>query len=144
MKLSFLAATVHKRQSLAGAQLLPKRGVLMGFEELASQLHKHAEAEGKKAIHASQKAAEKIIEAAKEKADSIVKAARAEATVYSKQEAAERITSAKLSAKKMIDEARQEAVERCLSDVWEQFKANALKKSNYPAILQRLVREGIS
>ena len=115
----------------------------MGFEDLASELHKHAEAEGRKLVHASEKAAEKIEDAAKEKADEAVKAAKKEALAYSKQESSERITSAKLSAKKIVDEARDSAVEKCLLQVWAQFKSDSLKKSAYPALLDRMVREGV-
>ena len=114
----------------------------MGFEGLASELHKHAEAEGRKLIHASEKSAEKIEEAAREKAEEAVKSAKKEAAAYAKQESSERMTSAKLSAKKIVDEAREEAVESCIAQLWAQFRSDSLKR-NYPSLLDRLVREGV-
>jgi len=116
----------------------------MGFEELASELHKGAEAEGKKIMRASEKNAEKIVEGAKEKADEALKAAKKEATEFSRQEAAERITSAKLAAKKMVDEAREEAVEASMRQAWQKFKADSMKKSSYPGLLQALAKEGMA
>lgn len=115
----------------------------MGFEGLASELHKHAEAEGRKLIHAAEKSAEKIENEAKEKADESVKAAKKDAASFVKQESSERLTSAKLSAKKIVDEARDSAVEAGLGQVWSAFKFESLKKSAYPQLLDRLVREGI-
>ncbi|MCX8197960.1 MAG: V-type ATP synthase subunit E family protein [Candidatus Micrarchaeota archaeon] len=115
----------------------------MGFEDLASELHKSAEAEARKIVHSAEKNAEKIEAEAKEKAELAVKAAKREAIEYSKQESSERLTSAKLSAKKIIDEAKEEAVDAALKQVWEQFKSESLKKSNYPQILDRLIREGL-
>jgi len=116
----------------------------MGFEDLATELHKSAEAEGRKLIHAAERSAEKIEAEAKDKSEEQLKAAKKEASAYSKQEAAERITSAKLSAKKIVDEAREEAVENGLRQIWQQFKSDSLKKSNYPQLLDRLIREGVS
>jgi len=115
----------------------------MGFEELVSELSRNADAEGKKHLRAAEKNSEKIVEEAHEKADTIVKAAKKEATDLSKQESSERITSAKMSAKKMLDEARDEAVEKSLVQVWQKFKSSALGKSTYPALLNRLAREGM-
>ena len=114
----------------------------MGFEELASELHKSAEAEGRKIIHAAERGAEKAAEAAQEKADEQVRQAKKEAASAIRQEAAERLTSAKLAAKKMVDEARDEAVEATLHEVWKAFRASSLKKSAYPQLLSRLVAEG--
>jgi vacuolar-type H+-ATPase subunit E/Vma4 len=119
-------------------------GIVMGFEDLASELHKSAEAEGRKLIHAAERSSEKFEAEAKEKAEEQLRAAKKEASTYSKQEASERITSAKLSAKKIVDEAREEAVEAALRQAWSQFKSDSLKKSNYPQLLDRLMREGAS
>jgi vacuolar-type H+-ATPase subunit E/Vma4 len=113
----------------------------MGFEELTSELQKSADAEGKKIVRASERTAEKTIDDANEKARSLVDDARKEASALSKQETSERITSAKLAAKKMVDEARDEAVEKALESVWREFKANSLKKSAYPALFARLLKE---
>lgn len=115
----------------------------MGFEDLAAELHKQAEAEGRKLLHSAEKSAMETEGQAHQKADELVRAAKKEASAYAKQESAERITSAKLSAKKITDEARDEAVEACLRQVWQQFKSDSLRKS-YPQLLERLVREGIS
>ena len=114
----------------------------MGFEELARELHKGAETEGRKIVHAAEKSAEKIVEDAKGKADEIVKAAKSEAAELAKQEASERTTSAKLAAKKMVDEARDEAVEASMEQLWQRFKADSMKKSVYPGLIGRLVSEG--
>ena len=116
----------------------------MGFEELATELHKGAEAEGKKIIHASEKNAEKIVEDAKGKAEEMVRAAKKEAAEFAKQEASERTTSAKLAAKKMVDEARDEAVEASMEQLWQKFKSDSMKKSVYPGLVVRLVAEGTS
>ena len=116
----------------------------MGFEELANELHKGADAEGRKIIHASEKNAGKIVEDAKEKAEEIVKAAKSEAAEFAKQEASERTTSAKLAAKKMVDEARDEAVEASMEQLWQKFKSDSMKKSVYPGLMGRLVSEGIA
>ncbi|MCX6769113.1 MAG: hypothetical protein NT051_00330 [Candidatus Micrarchaeota archaeon] len=109
----------------------------MGFEELSSELHKNAEADGRKLLHAAEKSAERIMDEARAKAEESVKAAKKEASEFSKQESSERITSAKLAAKKMVDEARDEAVEECISQVWHEFKAASLRKSSYPMLLGR-------
>jgi len=114
----------------------------MGFDELVRELEKGAEAESRKILHASEKNAGKTVEGAKEKADGILKAARKEAAEFAKQEASEKETSAKLDAKKMLDEARDEAVEACILQVWQKFRSDALKKSSYPALLGKLVEEG--
>ncbi|MFA6214550.1 MAG: V-type ATP synthase subunit E family protein, partial [Candidatus Micrarchaeia archaeon] len=116
----------------------------MGFEELAGELHKGADAEGKKIIHAAQKNADRIAEEAKAKAEETVKAAKKEATEFAKQEASERATSAKLAAKKMVDEARDEAVEASMEQLWRRFKSDSMKKSVYPGLLERLAAEGTS
>jgi len=115
----------------------------MGFEDLASELHKQAEAEGRKLEHAAEKSAEKIEEEAREAAEAAARSAKKDAAAYAKQQSSERLTSAKLTAKKILDEARDSAVEASLKQVWLAFKSESLKKSNYPAILDRLVREGI-
>ena len=115
----------------------------MGFEDLASELHKHAEAEGRKLEHAAERSAEKIEEEAREKAEASARSAKKDAAAYVKQQSSERLTSAKLSAKKIVDEARDSAVEASMKQVWSAFKSESLKKSNYPAILDRLLREGI-
>jgi vacuolar-type H+-ATPase subunit E/Vma4 len=120
-----------------------KRGPLMGFDELAGELHKNADAEGKKIIHAAQRNAAKIVETAQEKAEETVKGARKDMAAAIKQETAERITSAKLTAKKIVDEARDDAVEAALHDAWREFKTNSLKKATYPALLSRLIEEGV-
>lgn len=130
----------------SGRQLRPVnrgRGI-MGFEELSGELHRQSEREGKKLIAASERAAEKIEEEAKEKAEQQLKAAKKEASQFVKQESSERMTSAKLSAKKIVDESRDEAVEACLRQVWHEFKSSSLKKSTYPALLSRLVSEGMA
>ncbi|MFA6328211.1 MAG: V-type ATP synthase subunit E family protein [Candidatus Micrarchaeia archaeon] len=114
----------------------------MGFEELATELSKGAEAEGRKIIHAAEKNAGKIVEDAKEQADGTVKAAKKEATEFAKQEASEKATSAKLAAKKMVDEARDEAVEGSMEQLWQKFKSDSMKKSVYPGLIERLVAEG--
>jgi vacuolar-type H+-ATPase subunit E/Vma4 len=114
----------------------------MGFEELASELNKSAEAEGKKLIRASERNAEKISEEAKEKSESLLKSARKEASDLARQETSERITSAKLSAKKMVDDARDEAVEAAIAQVWHKFRSDSLRKASYPSLLDRLAKEG--
>ena len=116
----------------------------MGFEELTSELHKGADAEGKKIIHAAEKNAARIVEDAKEKAAETLSAAKKEATEFARQESAERITSAKLAAKKMVDEAREEAVEASIGQAWHKFKADSMKKSSYPEMLNALVKEGMA
>ncbi|MEM4554880.1 MAG: V-type ATP synthase subunit E family protein [Candidatus Anstonellaceae archaeon] len=116
----------------------------MGFEELAQQIHKNAEAEGRKIIHAAEKNAEKIVEEASKNAEESLKKAKAEAAAIVKQEHAERITSAKLAAKKIISEAKDDAVEAAVEEVWKEFVAAATKKSTYPALLSKLVQEGLS
>ncbi|MFA5929609.1 MAG: V-type ATP synthase subunit E family protein [Candidatus Micrarchaeia archaeon] len=116
----------------------------MGFEELTSELHKGADAEGKKIIHAAEKNAAKIAEDAKGKAEETLRAAKKEATEFARQEAAERITSAKLAAKKMVDEAREEAVEASISQAWHKFRSDSMKKSSYPELLNALVKEGMA
>jgi len=116
----------------------------MGFEDLASELHKHAELEGKKLIRAAEQSAEKIESEAKEKAEESVRRAKKEASAYAKQESSERLTSAKLSAKKIVDESRDEAVESALKSVWAQFRSDSLRKAAYPQLLSRLVREGVA
>jgi vacuolar-type H+-ATPase subunit E/Vma4 len=118
-------------------------GIFMGFEELASELHKQSEAEGKKLIHAAEKNAEKMGEEAKEKAETLMREAKKEAAAYVKQESSERITSAKLSAKKILESSRDEAVEASLHQVWSQFKSDSLRKSTYPALLAKLVSDGM-
>jgi len=116
----------------------------MGFEELATELHKGADSEGKKITHAAERNAGKIVDEAKEKAEEIVKAAKKEATDFAKQEASERITSAKLAAKKAVDEARDEAVEGSMEQLWQRFKSDSMKKSVYPGLMGRLVAEGMA
>ena len=116
----------------------------MGFEDLASELRKQAEAEGRKLLHAAERSAGKIGEAAGEKSESALHAAKKEAASFVKQESSERLTSTKLSAKKILDGARDEAVEAGLRQVWQQFRSESLKKSIYPQLLNRLVSEGLS
>ena len=115
----------------------------MGFEELAGELGKGADTEGRKIVHASEKNAERIADEAKARAEEIVKAAKKEASEFSRQESAERITSAKLAAKKMVDEARDEAVEASMLQLWAKFKSDSMKKSFYPGMLEALVKEGM-
>ncbi len=116
----------------------------MGFEDLASELHKHAEAEGKKLMHASERAAGKTEDEARAASEEAFRAARKEAASFVKQESSERLTSAKLSAKKILDEARDEAVGGSLLQVWRQFKSDSLRKTAYPALLQRLLKEALA
>ena len=123
---------------------LPIEGEYMGFEELATELHKGADAEGKKIIHAAEKNAAKIEEDAKEKAEESLKAAKKDASEFARQEAAERITSAKLAAKKMVDEAREEAVEASISQAWNKFRSDSMKKPFYQSLLEALVKEGMA
>ncbi len=113
----------------------------MSFEDLANELSRHAESEGKKLMNAAERAAEKTEDAAKEKAEETIRAAKKDASAYVKQESSERITSSKLSAKKIVGEARDEAVEASLKQVWQQFKSDSLRK-NYAQLLSRLVSEG--
>jgi vacuolar-type H+-ATPase subunit E/Vma4 len=115
----------------------------MGFEELASELHKSAESEAKKIVNAAEKNAGRIVDEAKLKGEESVKTAKKEASEFAKQESSERITSAKLAAKKMVDESRDEAVEAAIHQVWQKYKSDSLKKSAYPALLSRLVRQGM-
>ncbi len=115
----------------------------MGFEELISELHKHSEAEGKKLVAEADRNASKIEGEAKEKADESLRAAKKEASAFVRQESSEKITSAKLAAKKIVDEARDDAVEASLKQVWLQFKSDSLRKATYPQLLERLVKEGI-
>ena len=99
----------------------------MGFEELASELQKSAESEGRKIIHAAERNAAKAAEAAQEKADGQLRQSKKEVAAAIKQESAERATSAKLAAKKIVDEARDDAVEASLHDVWKAFRSNSGK-----------------
>ena len=115
----------------------------MGFEELASELHKGADAEGRKIVHAAEKNAERIVDEAREKAEGALKNAKKDASEFARQESSERITSAKLASKKIVDEARDEAVEAAISQVWQKFRSESMKKG-YPALLDRLVKEGVS
>ena len=115
----------------------------MGYEGLASELHKNAEAEGRKLIRTAEHSAEKIMDEANEKAKEISSAAKKEANAFVKQESAERLTSAKLSAKKILDEAKDEAVERAVSSIWAGYKSQALKKSTYPELFSRFLKEGL-
>jgi len=116
----------------------------MGFEELTSELHKGADAEGKKIVHAAEKNAARIVEDAKAKAAETLSAAKKEAAEFARQESAERITSAKLAAKKMVDEARDEAVEASISQAWGKFRSDSMKKSTYPEMLNALAKEGMA
>jgi vacuolar-type H+-ATPase subunit E/Vma4 len=115
----------------------------MGFEDLAQELARHAEAESKKLLSAAERSAGKIEDEAKEKAEESVRAAKKDASSYVKQESSERLTSAKLSAKKIVDESRDEAVDASLRQVWSQFKSDSLRKSSYPQLLAQLVGEGM-
>ena len=115
----------------------------MGFEELASELHKGADAEGRKLLHAAEKNSEKIVADAKEKADEIVRNAKKDAADFANQESAERLTSAKLAAKKIVDEARDEAVEASILQVWQKYKSDSMKKG-YPALLEALAKQGMA
>ncbi len=116
----------------------------MGFEELASELHKGAEAESKKIAHASESEAKKIVKKAHNDAQAMLQQAKSDAAEFVKQESSEKLTSAKLSAKKIVDEAKSDAVEVSLKQVWQAFRENALLKENYPAILSRLIESGLS
>jgi len=116
----------------------------MGFEELAHELEKHSEAEGRKMVGAAEKAAEKTVEAANEKAAESLRAAKKEASEFAEQESAERLTSAKLEAKKIVDEAKNDAVEEALAQVWEQFKSDSLKKPSYSDLFSRLLTSGMA
>ena len=115
----------------------------MGFEELATELQKGADAEGRKITNAAEKSAAKIVDEARGKAGEIIKVAKNEATEFAKQEASEKATSAKLAAKKMVDDARDEAVEASMKQVWQKFKSDSMKKAVYPGLLERLVKEGM-
>lgn len=115
----------------------------MGFEELAGELHRNAEAEGKKIISAAQKNAHKAEAEAQLKAEESLRTAKKEAQSYARQEAGERLTSAKLAAKKITDEAKDDAVGGSLHQVWGAFKQNSLRKSAYPQLLQKLIAEGL-
>ena len=116
----------------------------MGYEGLASELRKNAENESKKIIRTAENSAEKIKEEASKKAKEIADASKKEATAFAKQESAEKLTSAKLSAKKILDEAKEEAVENAVQTAWNSFKANALKKTTYAQLFEKLLNEGIS
>ncbi len=116
----------------------------MGFEELAHELEKHSEAEGRKIVGAAERAAEKAVEAANEKAADSVRAAKKEASEFAEQESAERLTSAKLDAKKIVDEAKDDSVEEALAQVWQQFRSDSLKRPSYAAIFSRLLAEGMA
>ena len=115
----------------------------MGFEELAQELHRNAESEGRKLVLAAQKNAQKYEEEAGAKADETLRAAKKEALSYARQESAERLTSAKLSAKKILDEARDEAVEGSLHQVWNAFRQSSLRRGTYPSLLQKLIADGL-
>ena len=115
----------------------------MGFEELAGELHRNAEAEGRKLLSAAERAAKKTEEEAQQKAEEQLRAAKKDAHAYAKQESSERLTSAKLAAKKITDEAKDEAVEGSLRQVWDAYKSASLRKGNCQQLLQRLVSEGM-
>lgn|SRR3989344_2630660 len=115
----------------------------MGFEELAGELHRNAESEGKKLRAAAEKNAQKAEEEAQQKADELLRSSKKEAHAYAKQESSERLTSAKLAAKKITDEAKDDAVEGSLHQVWNGFKSASLRKGTYPQLLQRLIAEGM-
>src|SRR3989344_8768835 len=115
----------------------------MGFEELAGELQKNAEAEGRKLRAAAEKNAKKTEEEAQAKADELVRNAKKEAHAYAKQESGERLTSAKLAAKKTVDEAKDGAVEGSLHQVWGAFKSASLRKGTYPQLLQKLIADGM-
>ena len=115
----------------------------MGFEELAGELHRNAESEGKKLIGAAEKNAKKAEEEAQQKADELLRNAKKDAHAYAKQESGERLTSAKLAAKKTVDEAKDDAVEGSLHQVWNAFKSASLRKGTYPQLLQKLIAEGM-
>lgn len=115
----------------------------MGFEELAGELHRNAEAEGKKLIAAAERNAKKTEEEAQAKADELLRSSKKEAQSYAKQESSERLTSAKLAAKKTVDEARDDAVEGSLHQVWSAFKSASLRKGTYPQLMQRLIADGM-
>ena len=44
----------------------------------------------------------------------------------------------------MVDEAREEAVEASISQVWNRFRSDSMKKSSYPELLNALVKEGMA
>jgi vacuolar-type H+-ATPase subunit E/Vma4 len=114
----------------------------MGFDELASELHRSAEAEGRKIAEAAEKAAGKVVGEAQDRAADSIKAAKKEAAELSEQESSERVTSARLAAKKILDEARDHAVEQTLREAWGKYKSAALRRDAYSALLSRLVKEG--
>jgi len=116
----------------------------MGFEELASELHKSAEAESKKIVHASENEAKKIVKKAHNDSQAVLQQAKKNAAEFVKQESSEKLTSAKLSAKKIVDEAKSDAVEASLKQVWQAFRKNALVRETYPVILSRLIESGLS
>lgn len=115
----------------------------MGYEGLATELHKNADAEGRKIIRAAENSAEKTVDEAQAKAKEIMDSAKKEAHAFVKQEGTERLTSAKLSAKKILDEAKDDAVERAVRAIWSGFKSQALKKSVYPDLFSKLLKEGV-
>ena len=114
----------------------------MGFEALTHEIEKKAAEEARKILHDAQLNAKGIISKAEEESKKGIAAAKSEVSSFLESERAERLTSAKLACSKILAEAKEQAVENSLSNVWEEMLKRRTSTS-YKKLLHLLAQSAV-
>lgn len=102
----------------------------MGLNQLCREIEQNAKVRAAQIAIEAKEEAKAIAEDAKAQAKEKFDAASAQAHEFSVQEASERITAAQLEAQKILSDAKDDAVGKCLLQVWDDF-SQARKKAGY-------------
>ena len=102
----------------------------MGLQQLCTQIEQNSKVRAASILKEAKADAKRIEQLAKKNADEALATAAQSAQKFSDLEAKERLNAAQLEASKLISDAKDEAVNRCLEQVWEHFSQTP-KKSGY-------------
>lgn len=114
----------------------------MGLSQLKKELIGDAKGQAKEISLETERERKEILKEAEKQKQAVLEAAEKEANALVEDEKREQFAAIQLKAKRIVSEAKEEAVNNNLGEVWTAF-AKASKDADYPRLLKRLVEEGL-
>ncbi|MEM4137058.1 MAG: V-type ATP synthase subunit E family protein [Candidatus Anstonellaceae archaeon] len=110
----------------------------MSLKSLINQIERESQKKVSSIIENAKQENHQILEEAKKQAKKILQQASLQAEEFSKNYLEEKLAAAKTEEQRILIQAREEAVEKALADLWQEFSKFS-SSSTYPKYLKKLV-----
>jgi vacuolar-type H+-ATPase subunit E/Vma4 len=114
----------------------------LGLSQLKNELIGDAKSEAKRIAQETEKEKKEILKEAEKKKAAVLAEAEKEANALVEDEKREQYAAIQLKAKRVVSEAKENTVNQNMDKVWKEF-AKAGKDKNYPALMQKLIKQGL-